>query len=246
MHMIFVGSGALLRHAVYYAQSVGLEVRAVSCPPGEHLPGALHQSGIKIVQNGNPDADLARVLKFAKGETVVSINNRHLFSDKLLASDASFFNIHNGLVQRYRGAAEACVFAALCRDEEEYGVTLHRILPGQRVDCGPVVEQRVFDILPQDGFGEVMDLALRCCRQIFERNVLALAQGAFQSRAVEVAATAVSYDQLAKLYAAAGADVRRRAARLGKYRPYFPRLHSLVATTAKPTRGYHNATVAKA
>lgn len=244
--MIFVGSGALLHHAVDYAQSVGLDVRAVYCPSGEHLPKTLHKSGVRIVESGDPNADLARMLKSAKSETVLSINNRHLFDDKLLVSNASFFNIHNGLVQRYRGAGEACVFAALCRDEEEYGATLHRILPGQRVDCGPVLEQRVFDILPQDGFGDVMDQALRCCRQLFERNVLAIAQGTFQSTTVEVAASAITYGRLAGLYAAAGADLRKRAARLGKYRPYFPRLHSLVTKMAKPARGRRDAAVSKA
>lgn len=244
--MIFVGSGALLHHAVNYAQSVGLDVRVVYHPKGEYLPKTLHRSGVRMVEGDDPNADLARMLRSAKGETVVSINNRHLFGEELLASQASFFNIHNGLIQRYRGAAEACVFAALCRDEEEYGVTLHQILPGQRVDSGPVIEQLVFDVLPQDGFSDVMDESLRLCRRIFERNILRISRDASQSTTVEVAATAITYGRLAGLYTAAGSDAQKRAARLGRYRSYFPRLHSLVDSMRKAQGTRRNRTPAEA
>jgi len=232
--MFFIGGGTLLHHAVHYSQSIGLDIRGVCCPAGETAGRALRQFGLRVIESNDPNTELPKVFASMRAQTVFSINNEHLLGDRLLASGAEFFNIHNGLVQRYRGRSEVCVFAALCRDEEEYGVTLHRMLPGQRVDTGPVVDQMIFDVMARDGFAAVMDQSLRLCRLVFERNVRRVAEGCFRSMDIEAAPVAFKYGDLAELYANASPANKRRAAQLDEYRPYFPRLARLVASRNRP------------
>lgn len=237
--MFFIGGGTLLHHAVHYSQSIGLGIGGVCCPSGESAGRALRNFGIQVIESDDPSTDLAKLFASVNVQTVFSINNEHLLGDTLLSSGPAFFNIHNGLVQKYRGRSEVCIFAALCKNEEEYGVTLHQILPGRRVDCGAVVAQMAFDVLPQDSFCDVMGESLKRCRQIFERNVSRIAQGRFQATEVQVAARSYSYGDLAGLYAQAAPEVQRRAAGFGEYRPYFPRLQRLVAPRERLTAQSH-------
>ena len=228
--MFFIGGGSLVQHAIHFAQSIGLEVRGLCCPPGDPAGRGLRKTGLRVIESAAPGAAVAKSLAALNGAPVFSINNKHLLDDQLLSSGASFFNVHNGLIQKYRGLSEVCVFAALCRNEEEYGVTLHRILPGQGVDSGSVVDQIEFDVMADDGFADVMDQSLQACRQIFEKNVRRIVQGEFESRVVRTAPKSFRYGDLAALYARADTDARKRAAALGAYRPYFPRLQALVRT----------------
>lgn len=222
--MLFVGGGALLSHAVGHALAHGLPVALVCCPVGDPALPRLERLGVAVLSSDDPNADLPTHLGAPEGDVVFSINNRFVLSDALLASGPRFYNIHNGLVQRYRGLAEVCTVAALCRGEREYGATLHRLLPGQKVDTGPVLAQDAFVIAPDHDFAAVFGRGLEACKRLFEHHVAPIAAGDVATTTVQHEGKALGYKDLARLLAEASPEDRRRASRLGPYRAFFPRL----------------------
>lgn len=230
--MFFVGSGFLVSQAVGHVLSLGLDVDGVFCPVGDSAIPRLRRQQVAFFETDDPNERLLDALRAHDRPDVFSINNGVLLNDRLLSADAAFFNIHNGLVQSYRGIAEVCIFAALCAGETEYGVTLHELLPGQKVDSGPVVAQLRFAIDPADGFDSVMGKSLKACQGVFERTVGAIAGKTHDSTHVAVAGRSFSYRDVAAVAAAADGDRLSRACRLGAYRAFFPRLSGAVKLLA--------------
>jgi folate-dependent phosphoribosylglycinamide formyltransferase PurN len=231
--MVFVGGGALLSHAVGCSVALGLSVDAVCCPQADPAVPRLKRLGVTLLESENPTAALSHVLASGHGDIVFSINNRFILSDALLASGARFFNIHNGLVQRYRGVAEVCAFAALCNAEKIYGATLHRILPGQKVDSGPVVAQIEFAVGAEDDFATLFKNGLNACQRVFEQNVKAVVDGLFEARQVELAGKAYSYNDVWRLCAETEPSRLRKACQLGPFRAFFPVLSQRTALAAQ-------------
>lgn len=229
--MIFVGGGALLTQAVSCAYKLGLSVDVVCCPVGDPSIPGLKKLDVVILETENPNVDLFPILSDLKGDAAFSINNKYILGDALLCSGVDFFNIHNGLIQRYRGAAEVCIFAALCKGEQRYGVTLHRILPSQKVDSGPVVAQLEFDIATDDVFSTVLTKSLDACQNIFELNVESVVTGTYRTNDVELFDSAYSYKNLAQICAEADACGFAKASNLGPYAAFFPKLKALVESS---------------
>jgi methionyl-tRNA formyltransferase len=225
--MYFIGSGVLLYHAVDFARRQGHPVDGVCCAPQDVSGRRLAKSGVEVLLSTSPNDDLLRLLADRREAVVFSINNIWLLSDTLLACGPRFFNIHNGLVQRYRGLAEVCIVAALCHGESRYGATLHELLPRQKVDTGPVVAQLERPIGPDDGFAEVLPQSMMTCQQLFERHLDDILHQRINPAPVSMEGQAYSYSNLPALLAACQ-DPRRlsRAARLGPYAGFFPRLHA--------------------
>jgi folate-dependent phosphoribosylglycinamide formyltransferase PurN len=230
--MHFIGSGALLYHAVDYTLRIGLAVDGVCCAPGDAAIARIRQRGVAVLESADPNREWPAQLRDRDdGDDdgiVFSINNKILLGESLLSCGARFFNVHAGLVQRYRGIAEVCIFAALCRGEERYGATLHQVLPRQKVDAGPVVAQLEFAIGREDRFAEVLTHSLETCRTIFEENVRSVAAGAYEAVPMAPAKAAFTYRDVAWLAAGADAVHLKRAADLGRYAGFFPELHALV------------------
>jgi methionyl-tRNA formyltransferase len=227
--MVLVGGGALLSHAVGHALALGLPLVLVCCPVDDPALPRLARLGVTVLSSDDPNADLPPQLVASRAEVVFSINNRFLLSDALLASSPRFYNIHNGLVQRYRGLAEICTFAAICRGEAEYGATLHRLLPGQKVDTGPVVAQQAFAVAAEDDFAVVFGRGIEACKRLYEQHVAAIVAGDAVSTTVEHAGKAFGYKDVARLCAEASPERRRRASRLGPYQAFFPALAAQLA-----------------
>jgi methionyl-tRNA formyltransferase len=226
----FLGSGALLSRAVDYALGAGLAVHGVCCPPADVAIGRLRRHALAVLESADPNRDAAAAIRACPDGVVFSINNAHIIADDALRGGARFFNVHAGLIQQYRGIAEVCIFAALCRGERRYGVTLHQILPGQKVDCGPVVAQIEFEIAPLDAFADVLRRALDACFEIFRAHVRAIAANSQSTLPVAPAEQAYGYRDVGRLAAAADRACLGRAARLGPYAGFFPRLKSLIDT----------------
>jgi hypothetical protein len=226
--MYFVGGGALLHHAADYSLSAGLPVAGICCPSGDAATPKLRARGLSVMESADPNMDLPRLIGPRSDGIVFSINNRQIIKDELLAGGVRFFNIHNGLVQDYRGIAEVCIFAALCAGNARYGATLQRLLPRHKVDSGPVVAQIEFPIGPRDRFCDVLQRSLEACRDLFESQVRDIASNRFETRVVGTAKAALRYEDVASL--CTGADpVRLAQARdLGRYRGFLPRLASLI------------------
>lgn len=223
--MFFIGSGTLCYQAVDFALRQGHAVDGVYCPSGDATGKRLEKRGVRVTTGQQPNAELPALLAEVSDGVAFSINNAHLLSDDLLRCGPRFFNIHNGLVQRYRGIAEICIFAALCRGEQRYGATLHELLPGQKVDTGPVLAQLDFGIGAEDGFAEVMRQSLANCQRLFELQLADILSGPPQPRSLTMEGPAFRYASLPGLIASCEDPVRlARASRLGPYAGFFARL----------------------
>jgi methionyl-tRNA formyltransferase len=224
--MYFIGSGALLSHAADYCRTAGIDVEGVCCPPQDPSTRRLRDRGIDVLESGDPNCDAPAMIEKSDG-VVFSINNRFILSDTLLER-AKFFNIHNGLIQRYRGIAEVCIFAALCRGDEDYGVTLHRLLPRQPLDTGPVVAQLRFSVDRLDGFSDVLQKSLQACRSVFESNIQAILDKSYTPFTVETAGAALTYKDVPLLCSNSAIGRLARASDLGRYAGFLPKLKSSI------------------
>jgi methionyl-tRNA formyltransferase len=228
--MFFIGAGALLYQAVDFALHAGHAVDGIYCPPGDATGKRLEKRGVKVIVGDRPNAELPPLLADAADGVAFSINNAHLLSDDLLRCGIRFFNIHNGLAQRYRGIAEICIFAAICRGEERYGATLHELLPGQKVDTGPVVAQLDFGIGPQDGFADVLRQSLATCQRLFELHLADILAGRARSQPIAMEGSAFTYRSVPDIIASCEDPLRlARASRLEAYAGFFSRLNAALA-----------------
>jgi methionyl-tRNA formyltransferase len=227
----FVGAGALLHHAADYSLNAGLPVAGILSPPGDAAAPKLRARGLSVLESVDPNQDLPRLIGLRSDGIVFSINNRQIIKDELLAGDVKFFNVHNGLVQDYRGIAEVCIFAALCAGNARYGATLQRLLPRHKVDSGPVVAQIEFPVGPNDRFCDVLPRSLEACRDLFESQVRAIASNRCETRVVGTSKAALRYEDVASLCAAADPARLTRARDLGRYRGLLPRLASLIESS---------------
>ncbi len=234
--MIIVGGGSLLSHAALHARRAGHPIDLICCPHGDPAIPKLERAGLTILKSDDPSSHLLPVIAREAVRTVFSINNGFILRDELLRSGPEFFNIHNGLVQNYRGISEVCVIAAICDDAERYGVTLHRLEPGQKVDAGPVIAQHHFPIDPEkDGFVAIMTVAMNACRAIFEENLERILSGNAVSYAVELSGAAYSYRNLPLLLRNATPGQMARIRKMGAFASFLPRLASTIERVDAPS-----------
>jgi methionyl-tRNA formyltransferase len=227
--MYFIGSGALLNSAIAYASTAGLRVDGACCPPQDAASARLRTLGVDVLECADPNREAAAIARNCSDGIVFSVNNKQLLGDALLSSGPAFFNVHNGLTQRYRGIAEICIFAAVCRGEQCYGATLQRLLPGRRVDSGPIVAQVSFPIEATDRFADVLEKSLHACRQLFEANVANIASGAYQAQEADAAAAALRYRDISAIAAQSEPARLAKACDLGRYAGFFPTLRTALA-----------------
>jgi len=226
--LFFVGGGSLLTRAVLTVQDLGFKHTTVYCPVDDPCIPKLRKLNVEITQTHDPSTDILRNLEHRNKNIILSINNKHVFSDEVLSCSASFFNIHNGLVQNYRGISEVCVFAALVQGAKEYGVTLHRILPNQKVDTGPIIAQEAFPISAHDTFFDVMQKSMHHTIKIFDLNIKKLIANNFETTVCKYEATALKYEDIPSLLNASTADILIKARSMGYYEPYFQKLANLI------------------
>lgn len=226
--MVFIGSGALLWRAVSFSKRINLSIDIVCCPQADPTASTLRAHGFPVLETNNPNSELLPILRTCGDRTAFSINNRCILDDRLLDAGVSFFNVHNGLIQQYRGLPEICIFAAICRGEQRYGATLHRILPQQQVDSGPVFAQLTFGIHDDDGFSEVLARSLTTCQAVFEINVQKILENEFSEATAEISERIYSYRDIYMICSTASSERLAKAAKLGWYAAYFPKLKSIV------------------
>ena len=222
--MIFIGGGSLLSHAVGYVRKLGIDVALVLCPPQNSAIPMLKKLGVRFVETSSPGRDARLYCDLSDRNKVISINNPYILDSEFLTSGPKFFNIHNGLVQKYRGIAEVCLFAALCKGECEYGATLHKMLPDQKVDSGPIVNQLSFPVSVHERYFEVMGKSIQNCKAIFEENIVDLINDCYSEKEEFLSGSAYSYKDMTKICADADPALLERAKDLGPYKAFFPKL----------------------
>lgn len=204
------------------------------CPVGDSSIPKLERFNIFILQSDDPNIDLLSVIKTFKNEKVFSINNKYILNNFLLNSGSEFFNIHNGLVQRYRGIAEICIFAAICNGEPTYGVTLHKLLPNQKVDSGPVIDQLAFGIEPSNNnFSSVITRSLDESSKIFRENIVNIIYDKYLQNDVELFVSAYSYRDVPQIRIDTDPDLLAKASDLGVYGMFFPRLEKILCSLSE-------------
>ena len=222
--MIFIGSGSLLTHSVNYAIEIGANIDAVCIPIGDSSISRLKKSNIYVIESNNPNIDVVSILNRLSDGKIFSINNKFILDDSLLKLGPTFFNIHNGLVQHYRGIGEVCIFAAICNDEAKYGVTLQQLIPGQKVDSGPVVDQIKFTLSANDEFYEVMKKSLAACMDIFELNILRIINNSYKLKKYKLFGAAYTYKDVARICEKTEPNNLRRAISFGPYKGFLTKL----------------------
>ena len=221
--MILLGDGALVIRAYEAAKKLNVSVDCVVCSPGDLSAKRLGSMGARVVESAAPNQTLAIELHRASEPYVLSVNNRTILADALLDQPFIFLNIHNGLTQRYRGIAEVCVFAAICHKVEEYGATVHRMLPRQLVDTGPIVVQRrfgvsqavTFEALFRESLANVQELLTEAIERFRDPWIPCLLAPGSET---------LKYSSVARLIRETPSDRVLRACELGVFQGMLPKL----------------------
>jgi len=193
--MILVGEGAVYLRAMRHCQSASLPIDAViSAEPPP--PDLLERLGCACRISRDVNAEWEFVRDVCSDGIVWSLDNRVLLRPPLLGLPGiCHFNVHNGLVQRYRGLPEVGLFLAILAGETEWGTTLHEIDSG--IDTGAVFAQKRIQLKPDDTFGTAMTRAVECCAELFAEQVACVCLGETRPIAVDrTASRCFSYHHL--------------------------------------------------
>ncbi len=222
--MILVGEGALLERALKYCIDRDLSVELVVTKTNLSISRFTKQKEIVCIQTDTLNKTLYETLLNWPPTIVFSINNNKIISDICLSLKHSFFNIHNGLVESYRGIGEVCVFAAVCNQERVYGATLQRLLPALPPDAGPIVASNHFKVELETSFYKLFKASLLNCQKLFEENIDDILNDSYEVNDVKVLGRLYSFKDIMDLGVATDEVITRKAMEMGNFEHFLPRL----------------------
>jgi len=222
--MYFLGNGALLERAVKFAIKKEIKIDFVILQSESIIIKNLFDLGIPYLVSSNVNLDLSNVLISKFQSDIFLINCSTIINNELLRTNNNFFNIHNGIVQKYRGIAEICVFAAICNGEKEYGATLQKLIPDARIDSGPIIDQRIFPISDSDTFLTVFLKSVETCSKLFESNLERIITKQFHTNSVLSYGKLYNYDSVVDLYKSSKPYQRSKAITMGQTKFLLPQL----------------------
>lgn len=225
--MYFIGKGGLLKKAVLFNLSNKIKINGIWLVDKKDLNKKFYyKKKIKIFFK---EESFYKILKKTLNETIFSIDNNIILTNKILLTKNYFFNIHNALVQNCRGLAEICILKSIIMGEKTYGITLHRILPNQSIDSGPVIDQIKFIIKKNDTFKSLMNLSLFNSDKIFKKNIKKILKNRFKQKKLLKSKKIFTYKNLKKIIQSGKSkkDIKR-AYELGFYEFYFPKLKKTI------------------
>lgn len=222
--MLLIGSGSLMRFALTLALDLGIDIDLVCAQKDDGLLKLCARHNLPCLDTPDINSHYLKILEHSSDGVAFSINNPLILSDKLLSTDVMFFNIHNGLVQRYRGIAEVCVLAAICNSENSYGSTLHRLLPGQGVDAGPVIAQTAVEVMIHDSFDVVFTKSIENYKILLHKTFSDFASLSRADSSYLHGENVYTYRHVSQLLGAATPERRSLASNLGRYTGLLPRL----------------------
>jgi len=234
--VIFIGSGSLLRHALLIAEQSSIKIDLVCAERDNGLVQFCHRSNFSVISTNNVNDDLLVGLKKSSDGIAIMVNSSSIIRDELLTTSVAFFNIHNGLVQKYRGLADVCVFASICKIENEYGSTLQRLLPRHQVDAGPTLDQRSFKVEMDDDFETVFSNSIDNYKNQLESTLPKLSSFVESGGKYLHGTETYSYRHVTALIGNAPEDRRSLACSLGRYSGLLPRLSSLTGNSRKQSQ----------
>lgn len=222
--MYLVGNGALLERAIKFAIKKEIKIDFVILQSESVIMKTLYNLKIPYLVSNNVNLDLSNVLVGKFQSDIFLINCSTIINNDLLGTNNSFFNIHNGLVQKYRGIAEICVFAAICNGEKEYGATLQKLIPDSLIDSGPIVDQITFSISDSDTFFTVFLKSVENCLKLLELNLERIITKQFNFNNVPSYGKLYNYDSVVDLYNCSNPYFRAKAITMGQIKFLLPRL----------------------
>ena len=200
----------------------------VCCPPHDSAIPMLRSMNARILESSDINSELQSALQGLNPGIVFSVSNKYIIDDSLLNTGWRFFNIHNGLVQHYRGIAEICLLASLCRQSYEYGITLHEIHPCQPIDSGPVICQSKFAVDPDITLAQLISKTFSACLDIFTKNFSLIMSNQIRPYNVPVSPMVYNYSTIEALLDMAPASEISRITDLGAYQYHFPVLSNRI------------------
>lgn len=231
--MLFIGNGSLLRHALVSARQNSIKIDLVCVNNDEGLVQFCQRLNVPVLVSSKLNTDLIYEVSRSSDGVALSVNNSLILGDELLSTELKFFNIHNGLVQKYRGIAEVCVLAAICKSEVEYGSTLHQLLPKQEVDSGPVFDQRSFNLEQSENFETIFSMSIQNYKSQLELMLPRLASLTEHDGDYMHGLDHYSYKDIPNIISTAPAERRELACSVGKYSGLLPRLSGSIRDTLK-------------
>ena len=229
--MIFIGSGSMLTRAVVYALSKGYSIECIVAQKKDISIKKFEGIAKSIILSNNPNQECSAINKYLTDGIIFSINNKFILDNNILSLDADIFNIHNGLVQKYRGIGEVCVYSAICRDEQIYGSTLHKILPNQDVDSGPIISQESFKINKNDNFEDVFLKSIQNCDLLFKKNLEVIFNNEYSEIDVIRSQEVFTYSSIEIESKKSSHKNLKRAQNLGKFSGMMPLLKKRIFLT---------------
>ena len=188
--------------------------------------------GIKIIESSDINNTLLEMLTLEpykeKRQTVILVNNKTIITDKTLETNADFYNFHFGLTQKYRGIAEICIISAILNDEQEYGVTLHKILPREKVDKGPILGQKLFPLSNQSTFATILDSCMQSLLTLYSEMIPSVIDGEYSAINNIWNSDALSIRNLDTMFQNSRPDQIQRILEFGPYLGFLSDFHCLI------------------
>ncbi|MBG30756.1 MAG: methionyl-tRNA formyltransferase [Opitutae bacterium] len=131
-------------------------------------------NGTQVREPERPGKPDAQWLSEQRVDIVIVMAYGHILSSALLqAAGGRFYNLHASLLPAYRGASP--VETALAEGESNTGVSLMRLV--QKMDAGPLVDQELVAIDPDDGGPSLRQKLATACLPLLSRNFPDLLSG---------------------------------------------------------------------
>jgi methionyl-tRNA formyltransferase len=232
--MILVGEGGTISKALKLSLDLGHPVDFGITNYSDPSVSIFKRFGVKVIESTDFNNSLRELMKKKEmkvnRQSVILINNKTIINNEILESNADFYNFHFGLTQKYRGIGEICVISAIQKDEQEYGVTLHKVLPRQKVDKGPILRQQSFPMSNESTFATVMDSCLRSMFDLYVEMVSNILSRSYTSTENTWESNALSFKDLDSILQNSRPDQVKRILAFGSYQVFLSDFYSLLET----------------
>ena len=144
------------------------------------LKGLSDKYGIDYIYPVNINSlEFIKTAKSYNCDLFVSMSFNQIFKTTIINTPRlGAINCHAGKLPFYRG--RNILNWALINDEKEFGITVHYIDEG--IDTGDIIEQRCFEIIDNDDYSTLLEIAYVECSKILYDSIKAIQAGVSKRR----------------------------------------------------------------
>lgn len=143
---------------------------------------------VEVAADINAEPFIRCLREYAPDLVVMASFDQIVRPDLLAIPRLGWLNIHPSLLPRHRGPEP--IYWAIAQGDQESGITLHWAV--ERIDAGPIVEQRPVPILPIDTAGTLCKRLVAAGTEALDATMIRLAAGDTDGRLPDLAGG--SYD----------------------------------------------------